>query len=750
MLIRLDSLLGISITEVTSSSRSILYSAHLFWETPNRLLVAAGTAFGEIMYWSWTHEPHSRPVSRIHRVFLGHEGSIFGVQISKEIPSECCQRLKRVIASCSDDRTIRIWDVSDVSTSVTVSENDDAASEILRTRHTGFSNESFDATSFNSSDCLAIGWGHTSRVWTTQFLEATPCSGSLFLISAGEDATARTWELTPCFEDKGVLPYKLVQLDSAAHHSGKNLWSSVIYKDPVGLQHVVCGGADRKITSSPLVRMTQHARHNTSGVTEYSVNDVMPLAQPPVPELDVVLPQSKPKTSSKAEFFRSYCFVDAQTLLLTTNSGKVLLSHLHHDAVSGQSGLLTDATCVANLEELSGYSVCTSGIIPGVAFVAGAKGNVYTYCKKANALTKLHCANSKVGDVLAADVQSSSDHAMVALLLTVVGQKDAQLLYVDIFGDPQVSRMVSVPISELLTGSLAMSMVHVRARGADFVFIGFRRGSIAAYSVKGSETEKSQASLLRVIDKAHSGETVTCLRWFPSSEDSPEGHLVSVGRDGRLIVHQIDLCAKSFEQVHSLALPIGPNIEGIHLHQNSLLVHGFSSKKWVLYDMTAEEEIMSVETGGAHRSWTYQPCADARGGTLVWTRAASLHTYSQFEPSHTVIRPGGHGREIKAVAISPEDSGRSMRGHLIATGAEDTDIKIFQYVDQELVCQRTLRRHTTGVQHLQWSPDGSYLFSSGGCEECKYSNIAVVIIWSRADRTQHQSTYGAYMICLGL
>lgn len=96
----------------------------------------------------------------------------------------------------------------------------------------------------------------------------------------------------------------------------------------------------------------------------------------------------------------------------------------------------------------------------------------------------------------------------------------------------------------------------------------------------------------------------------------------------------------------------------------------------------------------------------------MWTRAASLHIRSQTGPNHNVIRSGGHGREIKAVAVS-----QGAHGQLIATGAEDTDIKIFQYAAGELYCQRTLRKHTTGIQHLQWSDDGKYLFSSGGCEE---------------------------------
>jgi WD40 repeat protein len=85
-----------------------------------------------------------------------------------------------------------------------------------------------------------------------------------------------------------------------------------------------------------------------------------------------------------------------------------------------------------------------------------------------------------------------------------------------------------------------------------------------------------------------------------------------------------------------------------------------------------------------------------------------------------VLRSGGHGREIKAVAARPQTNHSHVLNNscaLIATGAEDTDIRIFQYNQNELLCRATLRKHTTGIQHLQWSDNGEYLFSSAGSEE---------------------------------
>ncbi|KAF1841882.1 WD domain-containing protein [Cucurbitaria berberidis CBS 394.84] len=708
-----------TISELTSSSRSILYSAHLFWESSDRVLVAAGTAFGEIMYWSWSHDSQFGPVSRIHRVFLGHEGSIFGVQISKELPSECCKQLKRVIASCSDDRTIRIWDVSDVNTISAIPDGSD--DDVLRTRHTGFSNESFDANTFASSDCLAIGWGHMSRVWTVRFLDSPLCNESVFLQSAGEDATSRTWELVPNDEDNKSFSYKLLHLDCAAYHSGKNLWSTSVCYDSAGPQQVDCGAADSKITSYALPRMSQKTKTAAENIpTEYTLHDVLSLSQPAVENSTNVAIQEGHGSSKKADFFRGYCFVDEHTTLLTTNSGKVLLGSVASEAAFGQSGVLTDVTFVAQLEDLSGYSVCVSALRHGMAFVAGAKGSIYAYCQSTHALTKVHSVNGKVGELHTTSFSTSTGREVVASLVTLVGQKEAQLLYVDIAPEVHVFYVVVVPISDALTGSLVTSMAHVRTSIGHFLFLGFRRGAIAAYRL-GEDDSGTQATLLRIIENAHGSEAVTSLAWKASSADSTFGHALSVGRDGRLAVHHIDLSTNLILLIHNPALPIGPNIEGLYFHQSRLFVHGFSSKKWVLYDVTAEEEVMGVETGGAHRSWAFQPRSSSQGGTLVWTRAAGMHIYSQTGPNHTVIRSGGHGREIKAVAVSPVTNrgcpNRGCPNRFIATGSEDTDIKIFQYIEGELVCRKTIRKHTTGIQHLQWSDDGDYLFSSGGCEE---------------------------------
>jgi WD40 repeat protein len=539
----------------------------------------------------------------------------------------------------------------------------------------------------------------------------------LLLQSAGEDATARTWELTPNAGGSASFPYKLLELDCAAHHSGKNMWSTVVSDISTGVQQVIAGGADSKVTATPLIRVMQAEKNLHGPIAEYTVDDILSWAQAAGPGSNAAEPTQRTNYSKKAEFFRSYCFVDEFSFLLTTNSGNVLIGTLSSSKSSSQSSL-SNSTLLDRLDDLSGYSVCTGGSRPGLAYFAGSSGNIYVYSKSSATLTKLHAVGGKVGDIFAAEMVDPDGQDSSVLLVTLVGLGEARLLYVDPKSNTDILRVVQVDIADASTGSVITSMAYARVSGRDIVIVGFRRGSIALYDIHKGDRGVDEATLLKVIEKAHGQEAVTSLTWLPSSGDFTHGHLFSVGRDGRLCVHQLDTSADVSKLVHDLALPFGPNIEGSYLQDNRLFVHGFSSKKWYLYDVTNEEEVMSIDTGGAHRSWGFRSHSSI-GGTLVWTRASSMHICSQYGANHAVVRSGGHGREIKAVAVSPEGDGRSRQ--LIATGAEDTDIKIFQYAKEDFVWRRTIRKHTTGIQHLQWSHDGNYLFSSGGCEECKIS-----------------------------
>ncbi|KAF2264338.1 WD40 repeat-like protein [Lojkania enalia] len=715
-------------SELTSSSRSILYSAHLLWETHDKILVAAGTAFGEIVLWSWIRQPHCRSFSRVHSVFLGHEGSIFGVRISSNVALKSRKKPQRLLSSCSDDRTIRVWDISSITDNDRAAPTLDETHDANRKQHTGFSNALVDTTS-TSSDCLAIGWGHLSRVWSVDFLDPTYSPEGVFLLSSGEDATSRMWEIIPRDETlrtaAAAPAFSLKLIDTAAYNNGKNIWSSTISKFFLNHQRLISGAADGKIiVCSPYFLPQSNNRIMKPSIQEYSVQDIESMALDFADGATTLQTNPTDNPAFKSEFFRSYTFLDSKSFLLTTNSGKIYLETIGLDPQCFQNNTITESVLVDQMDDLKGYSVCTAEASIGIAFVAGSRGSIYVYQKATSVLSKLYSIRSKVGSMFVAKTFTETGAASLVLLITLMRGREARLLYIDLDqSEPTVSAEMDIVLSELLTGLAVTSIAYVPTTWeGGYILAGFRRGSIATYKILRGDTDskderKRKAYAISTIERVHGKETVTAIQWVPSRFFSMNGYIISVGRDGYSAVHYLDLSTNCTTLVHNLSLPVGPSIEGLYFHKNQIVVYGFSSTKFILYNSTSEEEVMSVETGGAHRTWAFEYFSSHEGGgTVVWTRASTMRILSQVGPNHHVIRPGGHGREIKAMAVSTTKVNEQSR-HLIATGAEDTDIKVFEYVGGDVVYRRTLRKHTTGIQHLQWSDSGQYLFSSGGCEE---------------------------------
>ena len=104
-------------------------------------------------------------------------------------------------ASCSDDRTIRIW-------------------------QTGLK-------AVESPSELAILQSHNSRVWELLYI---PSSNTL--VSCSEDTTAKIWDLSS---------FKL--LDTLTGHTGKSVWS-VAYSEKHSM--VATGGSDSGIKLWPI------------------------------------------------------------------------------------------------------------------------------------------------------------------------------------------------------------------------------------------------------------------------------------------------------------------------------------------------------------------------------------------------------------------------------------------------------------------------------------------------------------------
>ncbi|WPG97441.1 Hypothetical protein R9X50_00021600 [Acrodontium crateriforme] len=754
-------------------SNCILYSAQVSWLSPRHCLVAAGTAFGDVIIWS-CHLTNSgengqlEATTTVHYTFSAHEGSVFGVQISPPLEGR-----PRMLATCSDDRTVRIWDVSDLSIS--------CPSLIERQRDTGFGSDVQAATDF-APPCLAKAMGHVSRIWHVRFLSsevnAAPTSPRETLIASfGEDTAYILWSLKPQNSSGNDLPYNLEQLSSKTAHTGKHIWSVAISRTG----GIATGGAD-------------------GGIAIHDAPSMKSLAHQILEVPRDLLPKGASESIQKKKLednYRGYTFLDAYNVLCTTDFGRVLnitLPRPHEQSTEFQVREISSP-----IAGLHNYSVVASA--SGLGFISGSSGEVFLYsCLNESSLLPIARIGRKTAGLFACSIKTTISEDEVYLLVTTVGSKQAEIFKLDSkmpFNNSEQDFVkekwsLEMPDAAFITTSFTI----IELDGCCWVAIGSRNGAIAIFQIQDTKFAL-QIELLET--NAHGNEAVTALFADTTISSTQDGQsfatavLHSVGRDGAHAIHQLKVRGAQYEQssinslpelslIHNLPLPFGPNIEGItRTANNQLWIWGFRGKSFVVYNTTTQQEVFNVVCGGAHRNWAFKPSSfldatfEMQGGTFIWTKASKLF-YQSSAPGdgYKQINSGGHGREIKTMALLEEDDLQ-----LFATGAEDTDIKIFAYNDQAsrestnltkddsdvqsnrmnqqagqqleistpkgFHCWQTLRKHNTGIQHLQFlthvaektetgNQHTSFLLSSGGCEEFHIWTINAQKGWSKQRR----------------
>lgn len=164
------------------------------------------------------------------------QGAVFSATFS-----DCAHYL----ATCSDDRTIRVWDLSRLGPNFDPSSPSDSSALLVI------------APSSAPHQTL---WGHEGRVWRTFFLDSDSDSdseeagsdpdsnvpSSPALVSVGEDATCRLWrggEVIKTWRDG---------------HDGRSIWSVAVARlegdEPTSPErrYVLTGGADGAVRCWPL------------------------------------------------------------------------------------------------------------------------------------------------------------------------------------------------------------------------------------------------------------------------------------------------------------------------------------------------------------------------------------------------------------------------------------------------------------------------------------------------------------------
>lgn len=449
--------------------------------------------------------------------------------------------------------------------------------------------------------------------------------------------------------------------------------------------------------------------------------------------------------------FTTYSWAGKDHLLALTTQGHLILGNISHPGTPGDKTAKNQITSeclwekVDHLADLESSCLTTSIQYPAMTLFVGKRGNMYFYQHhKTLIISQIQLPDKATylsSYVIDRRSNGASDQNLreVELLILALCLRSLKAYAFHIDVNLSISSYTLSSSFALLLGPHFIVTSSCFVNKKDLLFLGSRNGAIAIYERAASSTVDGNVTPSFVSHGINGTDAITAIENLPLRNSTSDigTYILTAGRDGTYSIHLITTAHRQsqvnsfgFQTVHTCKLPFGPNIEGACFNRTTeeLWLWGFSSKDFVVWNESRKTKVMSVECGGAHRNWAFLPGDDGdAGGQFVWTQASSCRIYSQPQASHQVLRQGGHGREIKATAISPPI--KLLDGQFakfVATGAEDTAIRIFlipriedeaQITPQGFNCLGVFTKHTSGLQQLRWSPNGQLLFSAAGCEE---------------------------------
>lgn len=741
----------VSLGDVVSPSRPILFSAAVSWTSPTCALVAAGTAFGEIVVWQYHLAPEFPPRSEVLSVFTGHEGSIFGVGISPEL--ELARGYKtRLLASCSDDRTVRIWGIpSDRDLTGTFDKTYMKSSG--EARETGFGQDAGQDTTHtaNTPGCLAVAMNHSARIWHVKFAGPQAGTGTptnpIILYSFGEDLTAQKWELSLDGDSSGSRAEdaifgsgarfrgSLKSTKKSINHIGKHIWSAAVTASDGSLPVIATGGADGKIS---LIGDWQAQERDVDLDISLSLQEVLESLPSRGSSATGTGPQSK--AHSRDGFVR-YTFLSEDRLLISTISGKLILGSIGKEL----SWAEVDASDAIR-EDLASYTV-TKSPAPGIAVIGSENGRLYLF-REGQEIRELATVDGKIRDLVcppwpgptaeAFNVAESSTRDETILTVLVTMHRATCSTLISVILTPESTTVERVPLPTERGTPTAIGIC------GELVIVGTRTGSITAY------TRTPDGFVLQ--DTRHdckSKDAVTSITTLPPLPGHVATSFLTTCRDGRYRIYDTYRGfgpGTSLQLLHEAPPSLGPLLEGAWFSQVpdgslDLIIAGFRSTNFIIWNETKQHELAAVSCGSGHRAFDY--VIDQRNAErvrFVYSRASQMGIYSQSSTPSRTLRQGTHGREIRTAAA---------HGKYLATGSEDTYIRIWEYLDEgsaarDMRCLAVLKKHLTGILCLKWLT-GEYLLSSAGGEDLfiwrvtrlktQYEGLAVVCEAVLSDRT---------------
>ncbi|CAG8661485.1 11917_t:CDS:10, partial [Dentiscutata erythropus] len=677
----------------------ILCSARFFGNTRDSLILASGTAFSQVIIWKIAQK-NEEGRGIVFKRLIGHEGSVFGVRFNDD---------GNVIASVSDDRTIRIWKITD----------DNLKPLVL--------------------------YGHMARVWDCLILDD-------HLISISEDSTCRVWHNRI---SRSVNVDDISDVDCLAcweGHVGKNIWSLAINPSKT---IVATGGGDSGIRLWSLSSVT----NNKIGVyvvkfEKYNfiifnlrlylcIDSEKDLIKVTLPSVDtyIQLNESSQIPLPSREHIRNFVLIDYCTIVTATNFG-CLLKHNH---------ITNEWTSLNNSTNLQNYTMMKASKCGRIVCCGSIDGHVYVVSVNKEFKTikkKLH--EFKVFEIF---FEESSDPDIIYVISHAV-YNDIYILKLELncksdnIPKFEIYHKLLVPQNFLLM-SLAFcpryNLLVCGSRESGLIIFSMAHNTIDRKLDK-STIELSPAIYLK---DTHRKQAVTSVAIKLDSLESNNGdgllNIYTSGRDGGYVKYRLrslPITGKFYNNSEDGSKITESCYNGDYLLgkvmfvDDELILLGFFKKRFFVYNDTKKFEMLSIACGGAHRVWHFKT-QDKRmnKASFMFIRKENVFIYSRETTTTNdgfneyKLQENFHGKECRNVRFLPYPPKISHNYHLFksdsiifATGAEDSLLRLFQYIPDEkenhLFSLCSIKKHSSVIKNIEWSFGNELLlFSCGASEE---------------------------------
>lgn len=477
------------------------------------------------------------------------------------------------------------------------------------------------------------------------------------VFSTGEDCTVRTWQY--------VDGNPLLQPQTVAEcHLGKHVWSGDC------TEHMaVSGGADGRIVV--------HAQGSTTAKTTWQE-----------------IAQQTGASFAANEMIKQYCELGSLLVVLTSHGQVFARDHTWQqwELPPGSLARLTGFGLMQALGDAAVIASRTGDLL--VAKQGSARwvndeylgGNKVAnmLCHEANGewFVLLDCPNPAAPLVLRTFAPGSSEASTVLL-----EQPQQAFTVTSMFVDP-VNR---------------------------WLVLGSRHASVAVYDLATAGTVAVGA----LFKKISTGDTVTSTSLIASTRGRVR-FLITV-RDGVYMYVDLSRPANFSLEVRLHNKVSRGFIEGGYLHNNNLILYGFKSSRFYVFNESQQIEVTSEHCGGLHRQWQFWHYPQGECKFVYTTKAALNEMKSAPQSPNRIINSGTHGREIRSVAICPQGT----KSRLLMTASEDTIVRLGRVdLHGNIETFWCFNAHVSGLQRVAFL-SATYAASSAANEE--------FIIWEITD-----------------